>query len=191
MKRVWILLIVANILLVTSAYSKPPDEDAEKKEAQIQSARELAKMKKEELNGSRWEVEMKSQDPKVKDRKDVFTFQNNQVSSKVLSKRGFGPTNYTVSAKKNSDLAVWETMQTAKEGVVFIRGQWTAEGMEGNLTEKLDDGETDIRYYFTSAKLEDIAATSAEEEGTVESKTGKPRDALVSDKKKRKGLSSY
>ena len=136
---------------------------AEEKE-RIEMRKRVAE-KKTDLNGTRWEVTLRSTDPKAKDQQDKFIFQDGQFRSENLSKRGFPSTNYTITtAEDGSESAVWETMQTAQEGVVFVRGEWVKASMQGNISEQLDGGKKIKNYFFTTSSRVKIPATSAEEE---------------------------
>lgn len=167
-------------------------EEAEKKKAEeaekkATTQREIVKEKREELNGTRWEVKLISEGGTAKDRKDVFTFQDHQLTSQNLSKRGFPSTNYTIRPRGISDVAFFETMQTGEKGVVFIRGEWKEDIMEGTVVENLDEGKTQHRFYFTNAMKEEIAPTEASEEGTEVAVGKQPtvRGALTSGESKK------
>ena len=175
------------------APSKPVPKRSAAEEKKIAETRKRIDEKKTELNGSSWEVVLgSSSDPKMKGEKDTLTFQNGQFSSKNLSKRGFSPTNYTISLpSEDSKTAVWETMQTGKDGLVFIRGEWEKEQMRGDISEQLEGGKKTKEYYFTTASRIAIPPTSKEEEktgvpktadstGTAGSKSGSSADLLVS-----------
>lgn len=173
-KRTFWILALLIVISVTSAYAKEDGESAKtasQGESQKKQAERLKKIeeKKKDLNGSQWDVVVKSQGKGEKDAEDALTFQNGQVSSKNLAKRGFNPTNYTITVPESPDQpAVWETMQTGKEGVIFIRGEWMKDAMQGSISEQLDGGKQVKDYYFTTAKRTAISPTSSEEE-TVES----------------------
>lgn len=154
----------------TEAASIPQrSADEEKKITEI---RKRVEEKKTELNGSSWELILNSSDPKEKKIEDTFTFQNGQFKSKNLENRGFVSTNYTISVPSaDSETAVWETMQTGKEGVVFVRGEWEKETMRGDITEQLDGGKKVKGYYFTTTSRLAISPTSKEEEKAGSSKT--------------------
>lgn len=120
--------------------------------------------KKTEINGSQWDVKVKSQTQGEKDSTDVLTFQNGQISSKNLGKRGFSATNYTITIPEGDQPAIWETMQTGKEGIAFIRGEWLKDSMQGTISEQLEGGKVLKDYYFTTAKRASISPTSSKDE---------------------------
>jgi hypothetical protein len=172
--------------------------------------RKLAAEWRKDLNGSQWEVTVSSQNPQAKGvGKDVLTFQNDQFRSRSLEKRGYSATNYTITPLgEEGERAVWETMQTGKDGVVFVKGEWKEEQMTGTMTEQLDGGKTVFDYYFTSAKRKKVAPTSEEEKAGAEDETPAPEVLTSSEKepeaapapapapspkptKKRRGLISY
>ena len=127
-----------------------------------QQYRKTVENKKTEINGSQWDVELKSSDKTEKPESDTLTFQNGRFSSQFFTGKGFASTNYTITLPEGSDRAVWETMQTSsnsKEGIVFIRGEWQGEAMSGQVTQQLEGGKTK-EYYFTTAKRTAIAPTT-------------------------------
>ena len=121
-------------------------------EKKIAERRKKVEERLKELNGSEWEMTVKPHAGKEKEYKDVFTFQDKQVSSKKLSARGFLSTNYTITIPDDGETAVWETMKTGKEGVVFIRGEWVKDKMTGAISEQLDEGKKIKEYSFSSKK---------------------------------------
>ena len=143
---------------------KPRTPEEEKKLAET---RKKIEEKKTELDGSSWELVTSSSDAKAKGEQDTFTFQNGQFSGKNFSGRGFPATNYTVSIpSEDSETAVWETMQTGKEGLIFIRGEWGKDKMNGDITEQLDGGKKVREYSFTTAARKAIPPTSESGEQT-------------------------
>ncbi len=149
----------------------------EAEEKLIQEKRKRIADKKTDLNGSSWDiVYTTSSDPKQKGKKDLFTFQNGQFNSKSLMDRGFTWTNYTISVPdEESDLAVWETMQTGKEGIVFIHGEWAKDKMSGSISEQLDGGKKTVEHSFSTANRTAISPTT--EEGADPGAEVKPRSA--------------
>ncbi len=110
--------------------------------------------KKLELNGSSWDVVL-VRDGELKNNisDDIFIFRNGQFGSKDLVKRGYTDTYFTISPPADSsDPAVWETMQTGKEGVVFLHGEWVKDKMWGTITEQSEDGRKIVDYTFITRK---------------------------------------
>ncbi len=142
----------------------------EAEEKKIIEKRKRIADKKTDLNGSSWDVVYTtSTNPKQKGQKDLFTFQNGQFNSKELIDRGFTWTNYTISVpNEESELAVWETMQTGKEGIVFIHGEWIKDQMTGSITEQLDGGKKVIEHSFSTSNRETIPDTTEESEGAAQ-----------------------
>jgi hypothetical protein len=149
---------------------RTPDE-----QKKIQEVRERMKQMREKLNGSRWEVAVKSaSDSKIKPFNDILTFQDDLILSAFYDKRGFSSTNYSISVSPDPEVesAVWETMKTGKEGTVFLRGEWEKDAMQGSVTEQLDGGKKVVEYYFTSKLRKEIPKSSKKpesEEKTAES----------------------
>lgn len=157
---IFVLIILTTGFPVFADEVKPHTKTEQKK---IDETRKLIQEKKTEINGSRWEVVVdSSSDPKKKGEKDAFVFQNDQITSSNLSKRGFGTTNYTVSVpSEESDSGIWETMKTGKDGVIFIRGEWTKDKMQGSVTEQLDGGKKIKEYTFTATSREAMPPTTS------------------------------
>ncbi len=158
-------------------------------EQKITEERKRTQDARKDLNGSSWEVQFKSQDPKIKDVKDKFTFQDGMFKSDHYIGDGYTPTNYSITMSgEGTERAVWETMLSAKEGQIFIRGEWEKDKMSGNITEQLDGGKKVVERYFTTearkaipveSKAKDEAANSGakvQESATTEEESS----ALVS-----------
>lgn len=167
-----LLLVLAPAALAAEAApaqpvvaAKPAPKRTEAEQKKITEMRKRIDIRKTELNGSKWDLSLGSSDAKMKGKTDVFTFQDGMFRSDNLSKRGFSPTNYTVSVAgdEKSESAVWETMQTGKEGLIFIRGEWEKDRMQGNVTEQLDGGKKVVEYYFTTSAKKSIPPSSKKE----------------------------
>lgn len=152
-------------LLIASMAGSPVLAADKTSQEKLEEQRKLINEKRSEINGSKWEVLLGSLDPKFKEKKDTFVFQDDQVSSAGMSKRGFGPTNYTITVPEDadSDVSVWETMKTGKDGIIFIRGEWTKDRMRGDVTEQLDGGKEVREYIFTASSRETVSPTSSSE----------------------------
>ncbi len=188
-KFVW-LILVAGILSMNQAIAKEEDKNQSDEAKKIELRKKIAE-KKEELNGTKWEVNLHSNDPKAKYKKDTLTFQNNQVRSSNNADRGFSPTNYTVSMpSQDPEVALWETMQTGPDGfVIFMRGEWKKDMMNGSITEQLEGGKNQ-EYNFTTSNRAVIAKSSASTEEEVQDSQEDPYEALVSREKKGKQTTS-
>ena len=169
MRKYAVVALLVTFFSMTAAYAKndaPAKTDAVKK---LEDSRQLIDQKKKELNGSEWQLDMTSSDAQGKAEKEVFTFQNGQVTCKMLTARGFKPTNYTISVPEGSDMAVWETMQTNdKSNVVFIRGEWKEDSMRGVISEQLEGGKTRDYSFASAGKIAVEANTISEEQKKAE-----------------------
>ena len=126
--------------------------------------------KRVELESTEWQVSLVSKDLKSKPENDTFVFQNGQFKSENRAKKGFNPTNYTVTIPDVDDAsATFETMQSGKEGHIFIKGVWTKDSMEGQIIEQSEDNKSSKEYYFSKAKMTKIAP---EETKTGEAEVG-------------------
>jgi hypothetical protein len=189
------LTIALGLLIAPAAYTadkaldsskaSQPSPDQEKKR---QERQKKISEKSLELNGSRWEVGLAP--ASGKDTTDILTFQDNQIRSENLEKKGFASTNYTISVQEGSDTAVWETMKTGKDGVVFMRGEWIKDSMNGVIIEQLKDGKETNEHSFKSAKRSAVAPNSPEDKTAksaepTKTQTAEPAKTLVSKEAKK------
>ncbi len=148
---------------VKASISKESAKLSAADEKKLAEERKKVEEKKKDLNGTRWEVTIKPADPKEKETKDVFTFQDHQFQSEYLEKKGYTTTNYT-NSPSNGKAPVFITLKTGKEGTSFVRGEWNKDVMSGVIHEQIvKDKETiNQRYDFSSLKREAISATAVE-----------------------------
>ena len=169
MKRLFLTLLVLPVLIcVGRAYAAEPSDTSETKPSQ-ESTADLAKQKEQrkkieakraELEATQWQVSLVSRDPKSKPEADTLIFQSGQFKTENRFKRGFNSTNYTVSMPEGDEgPAVFETMQTGKEGNVFVKGSWKKDSMEGEIMEQLEGAKTTKEYSFSNAKKSIIPAS--------------------------------
>lgn len=153
------MLIIITLSFNVSQVSAKEQTDEEKRE----DMRKMVEERKKDLNGSSWNVEIKSQGGKsVLEGADELVFQNGRFTSKKMAKRGYTSTNYTITPSETGP-SVWETMQTSvDDGVVFWRGEWQKETMSGVINRQVKEGTED--YYFSSSLKVKIPPTSEEDE---------------------------
>ncbi len=153
-------LLCAFVFHSEYAYAKSAEDAEADKRAEM---RKKIEEKKAELNGSSWEIQIKSQGGKGSlEGADTLTFQDGKFSSEILSKKNYAPTNYTLTTQEDGP-TVWETMQTSeKDGITFWRGEWQKETMSGVITRQLEKGSED--YYFSSSAMKSIPPTSTKTE---------------------------
>lgn len=127
----------------------------EEKSADVQKKIEEDKMlrqkKRQKLNNTKWEIEIKAIGAQAKTQVDSLIFEDNRFYSDISSKEGFNATNYTISIKDEWTI-VWETMQTAEEGKInFWRGEISDDmkSMKGIASKKNPEGIA-VNYSFTS-----------------------------------------
>jgi hypothetical protein len=117
---------------------------------------EIVKKKMVLLNNTEWQIEMTPLSGKGKKEIDTVTFKNNQVVLSGFSKKGFGPTNLTLTVQEDGSV-VWETMQTSeKNGMCFWRGELdkTMMTMRGVASHKIDDkNKMDYSFASTARKV--------------------------------------
>lgn len=176
MKKFGLSAIIFFILAGTALYAEEQEIAAQKapvvakrtseEEKIITESRKRVAEKRLDLNGTSWGVVYTvSSEPKMKNQKDTFVFQDNQFKSDLLAKRGFTSTNYTITVppSETSEIGVWETMQTGKEGQIFIRGEWAKDQMSGRITEQLEGGKKVVEHSFTTRGREAIAPMTEKE----------------------------
>lgn len=145
MRRV-ILATLAVLVAISAVYAAP------KKQTSTQTVVPLGEIiakKKAELNGTEWNVQMKTMGTKGKAEMDVISFAEDKVSSKNLSALGYVPTNFTVRLEEDGTV-IWETMQTSeKDGMAFWRGDILDGVMRGVLS-KRDKKNNALDFNFVS-----------------------------------------
>lgn len=164
-KYVSALVLLFSFIVCGASYAADPIGRSDEKQGKVDASelkkekerRKKIEEKRAELEATQWQITLKSKDPRTKPENDTLIFQNGEFRTESLVKRGFNPTNYTVSIPDGEGAAaVFETMQTGKEGHVFIKGQWTKDSMEGEILEQLDGGKRGNEYYFSNAKMTKI-----------------------------------
>ena len=152
MKKFVALLLLGAVAGISPAYASKK-ESSIKSPASIAEARKKVETLKADLNGSSWEITLAPTDGKGKELRDELIFQNNQISLKGFSDKGFKPTNYTITPTAiEGNPAVWETMQTSdKDGLLFVRGEWKEkEQVMHGIISRQKEGEPSTDYNFTS-----------------------------------------
>jgi hypothetical protein len=173
------VLIFSAGLLFQNGYAetKPSAGSEEEKRAEI---RKRVEEKKQELNGNEWKVAIRSQSGKGSlDGPDTLTFQDGKFRSASAGKKGFTPTNYTITVQEGDSPSIWETMQTNENGnVAFWRGEWKDDFMSGVISRQLEEGKNEEFVFSSSSKIQ-IPPTSepkeGENEGRMESAASQPR----------------
>lgn len=181
MKKV-LALILVQLVLVSPAFAAKKGEDKNTDRARAEQRKKVAE-RKEELNGSQWEVSLIPSGPGQKAEDDVLTFQNGQITSKSLTSKGFPATNYTITPGDSSeDWSVWETMQSGRAGVVFIRGEWLKEEMRGIISHQ-NEGKS-LDYTFTTKKRVEVPKTreKTDEEKKIEDEAAEAASKAASSK---------
>lgn len=156
MKKI-IISAFALTLAASAAYAEKNEAPAPAalSAAQTEKIAEMRKLiaeKKQELNGSEWLVDVSTNEKKLG--QDTLTFQNNQITCKTLSDKGYPATNYTVSLPEGSEFATWETMQTSSSGaVMFMRGEWKEGLMRGVMSEQMAEGKNQDFNFASVSKV--------------------------------------
>ncbi len=144
--------------------------DLKKEEEKRAAIRKEVEIKKAELNGTSWDVEIKSNSGKgILSGKDTLTFQDERFRSQKAEKNGYAATNYTLTVQENGP-TIWETMQTSKDGeATFWRGEWKEDVMSGVISRQITEGKqtSNEDYNFSSSSKKAVPKTSATEEEKV------------------------
>ncbi|MCM8812282.1 MAG: hypothetical protein NC910_04460 [Candidatus Omnitrophica bacterium] len=135
---VWLAGFLAVFLWASDGWSakKPAPTTAKPQKTPEELALEAEKKAREALNGTQWEIQLAPMsDKKEKAVADILRFEKGKISSEWFGKKGYEPTNFSISIK--GGVPVWETMQSASEGgdVVFWQGQLFGETMSGILSQ--------------------------------------------------------
>lgn len=169
MKKLFWALLLFQLAFTASAYAdkKPSASESKQREAH---AKKLDDRKKE-LNDTEWDITVGVPGkPNAQTEQDKLIFKDGTITTENLEKQGFAPTNYTVTVSDDLQSATFETMKSGKDGIVFIRGDWTKDTMQGNISEQLDGGKKTLDYYFTSKPKKQLAPT--EKEASAEKVSG-------------------
>ena len=131
-----------------------PQIDAAKQESLSEKKASIEK-KRKALNNTEWSVDLSPISGKGKKETESLTFSNNQISSSAYVKRGFAPTNYTITVQDDGS-SVWETMQVSeKSGTAFWRGDLdtNTQNMKGILSvHNVDETVNDYSFVSTAKK---------------------------------------
>jgi len=133
---------------------KKLDKDAQ---AKLDAKKQLVEKKRKELDDTEWQIELTPLSGKGKKEGETVVFKGNQVSLTGYGKKGFLPTNFTLTVQEDGS-AVWETMQTSeKSGIAFWRGEMAdAQTMRGIFSYHPDE-KTTVDYSFISTAKKSTA----------------------------------
>lgn len=118
----------------------------------VTKVKAMREKKRKEINETQWPIEIVALSGKGSKQKDVLVFKENKLFSDEYAKKGFMPSNYTLSFQENGPVVV-ETMQTSdKEGIAF----WRVE-----LDQSLSSCKGVVSRQFTDNKTEDYSFASS------------------------------
>lgn len=116
--------------------------------------RSLREKKKREINDSQWEIDVLPLSGKGAKESDVITIKDNKFSSEVFAKKGFEPSNFTLSLQDDASPVV-ETMQSSeKEGTVFWRVEFDSVlvSCKGIISQQLPGNKSEDYSFISTAK---------------------------------------
>lgn len=126
---------------------KKVDKDLQ---AKLDAKKQLVEKKRKEIDNTEWQIEMTPLSGKGKKEGDTLLFKAGQVSLSGYAKKGFAPTNFTLSVQDDG-MVVWETMQTSeKSGIAFWRGEMADSQVMRGIFSYHPDDKTTIDYSFIS-----------------------------------------
>ncbi|MCX7927414.1 MAG: hypothetical protein N2606_04685 [Candidatus Omnitrophica bacterium] len=145
----------------TPAVASPQKTPEElKREEALKVRKAQAQRKLAELNNTEWQIELTPLYSKGKKETDTVVFKENKVSLVNFSKKGFGPTNFTLTVQEDG-MVVWETMQTSEKGqLVFWRGEMDTDlkQMRGVASYQIDQNNKQD-YSFISISKKNLPIT--------------------------------
>ncbi len=161
MKKAVLMLVVLCFLVSTVGLASAAWFDKEKASQSntvrsVSKTAEVVAKKKDELNGTEWNIELWSMarpKGKSKGEMDVISFAENKVASKNLSAVGYAATGFSVRLEDDGTV-IWETMQVLeKGGTAFWRGDIGPDGiMRGVLSKRDAKGNTVDSNFVSIAK---------------------------------------
>ncbi|MEI6631303.1 MAG: transposase [bacterium] len=105
-----------------------------------------------DLNGTEWSILLKSEsgNTPAQNYYDKLEFNNGQVSSKIMSEKGFSPSNYMLKVKDDGTFS-WETMQRNSSGEIsFWRGETDTSGKMNGVFSRKSQGSEAQDFSFSS-----------------------------------------
>lgn len=105
------------------------------------------------LDGTKWDMELTSWTAKGKKKteKDTLIFSGLQITSQNYDRKGYVPTNYSVSAREDG-VTTFETMQIRKNEKSFWKGEVSEDEMvQGSL--HVQDSQGDVKEHYFKGKL--------------------------------------
>lgn len=123
--------------------------------AEREKMRKVIEKKKISLNGIEWEIEISPLSGKGKANRDMIIFKDGKMEFSDLVKKGFSPTNYTLTSQ-DSGASVIETMQTDIKGaMVFVRGEVSADfnAIQGIISYPKGDRADDYSFRSVNKKI--------------------------------------
>ncbi|MCK5014094.1 MAG: hypothetical protein KAS66_09765 [Candidatus Omnitrophica bacterium] len=111
-------------------------------------AADKAELMPMELDGTEWAIEMTSITKKGEKEvdEDMLIFKNKQFISKAYDKKGYEPTNYSLTVR-TEDVTSFGTMQIKDKETSFWKGAVTGEKIDGSLHIQYPEGKNETRYY--------------------------------------------
>jgi hypothetical protein len=157
-------VVLISFMFATNSYAKPKSERQKRAEEQRRAReeaeraakrREMEKKIKADLQQLKeWVVYLVptgSNPVKMAIKKDILTFTDVSIGSEYFAEKGFGGSNYSLSANDDG-MGVWETMQRNDKGdIAFWRGEVKGTWMRGTIGLQLKKGKMQ-EFTFTTDK---------------------------------------
>lgn len=130
----------------------PPQPPIDPKE--LERKRILKEKRRKAIDGNQWEISVIPMTGKGEKTLDVLLFDANKFSSQEYGKKGYAPSNYTVSIADDGTTVV-ETMQSdEKMGILFWRIEFDQDhaGCRGVISRQISENVTDDYSFVSTAK---------------------------------------
>ncbi len=132
------------------APSPPPSVDRK----EMDKKRAMKDKRRKAVDGNQWEISVISMTGKGEKTPDALVFAENKFSSQEYEKKGYAPSNYTVSITDEGKTVV-ETMQSDEEmGILFWRVEFDEDlaGCRGVISRQISENKTDDYSFVSTAK---------------------------------------
>lgn len=116
-----------------------------------------------ELDNTKWEVEMVSMTEKGKKdvSMDTLIFMDNQFISEDFEKKGYDPTNYSLTVE-DSGATKFGTMQVKNKETSFWKGEVSGDRIDGSVHTRFSNDKT-RKAYFSGKLIEGVLRRVGEE----------------------------
>jgi len=134
-----------------------------------------------DLDETEWAVEVVSVNKKGKKvtTEDTLIFENKQFTSEYYKKKGYDPTNYSLTVSED-DVTSFGTMQIKGKETSFWKGQVTKDQISGSIHVQRSSG-NNVTYYYTGELLSGTLVRKGESKTATQPPppSGEPEKSMV------------